>query len=338
MAGKKRTDEYWLAHIKAQQNSGLCQSDYCRKHSLSSSQFSQKKNELRPAQKYKRIPKTRANRYGKGLKLSEAKIENFAELFIKQYDSQTISKRLNISLPTTLKYQGYFREALCFGALMYLELFSGVGSLVMIGKSPSSHLLDEIWKRDLKGYKNIKGRNYVLWAVCILHYTKFKWTRDDTDCCHMIALTNYCKKTYIKQNPIDFEKPLPDEVVAAIFKTEVNEIAHQNWISASHDPYCKADLSLEYEYWIALFYGREEKDVERWFKELYTDLLWVLKKHGLRLDIVNKEYYFSSYVRHSDPKDILRYYDGIITRANDIKKGKYTGTVNEIFGAFTPPT
>lgn len=337
MAGEKKTDEYWLTHINAQQNSGYSQSHYCRKYGLSPAQFSIKKNALKSAQKYKRIYKKRVNKYGKGLKLSEKKIEEFASLFIKQYDSKTISETLNISLPTTLKYQSYFREALCFGALMYLELFSGVGALIMIGKSPTSHLLDEIWKRDLKGYKNIKGRNYVLWAVCILHYTKFKWTREDTDCCHAMALANYCAKTYAQRNPIDIVKPLPESVLDEIFKTEVNEIAHQNWLSAEHDPYFNAELSLGYEYWIALFHEREEKDAGRWFKELYTDLLWVLEKHGLRLDIVNKEYYFSSYVRHSDPKEIRRHYDAITARAYDIKGGRPTGTVLEIFGAFAPP-
>jgi len=316
-----KKERFWRSHIRAWFKSSLSQSLYCTKHGLSQSAFSKWKLKLYPDWKHRNKTYKPKNKYGKHTKLSEAQFETLANHFVWGNTPILTKEQTGLSTKTIYKYFSYFRSCFFIGAFYYPQLFSGAGSVLLLG--PSTHHAG-IVRHALRKHRGFKSRatkaDYYLFRN-LYEFCQFHWKEAETYLFMELGSYLYFLHTHAPQHGLD-PSIWTLEIRGQMLKgLSVQAMAQKNWETSMR---LKKPFLISKEEWQAIMHERAMIPVRPWHKAILRDLLWVAKNHpmGVPIAVHKRNPYWDFHMRGFPDEEILIERERIAQLAQQSLSGK----------------
>jgi len=283
-------DQFWKDHIATWKAGKLSQADYCKQNNLSKSSFSKWKRKFYPKLKGARKHHVVKSRYYKFAKLPDDKIELLMQWFLIGIGAKKSSQYLGVSRDSVYKFYNDFRLAVIDGALLYPQLFFGVGPILTLGPisdmqyvfNYAKTVFPELRKREYRISKKgiVRSKIQVVYQLLIFN-TLFKWTEGEVFLFRNMGFQFFYAFVYSAHHKLDGSDWNEQRLKQLANEFQLTTVARFNW---EHWAGAREMVSfLPENNWIAIYKNRETRVPDStWMKTMFHDLKWVLRKHKRR--------------------------------------------------------
>ena len=286
-AKHSNTDQFWKGHIAAWKVGKLSQADYCALHNLSKSSFSKWKSKLHPKLKGARKRYVVKSRYYKFAKLPDEKIELLMRWFLRGIPVKKSAQYFGVSRDSAYKFYNDFRLAVIDGALLYPQLFFGVGPVLTLGPvSDMNYVLryigtvfPDVRNREYKYSKETILRSKIqIFYKTLLFNTFFKWDEGEVFLFRNMGFQIFYAFVYSAHHNLDSQDWNEQRLLQLANEFQLTHIARFNW---EHWAEMREGVSfLPENNWKAIYKDREMRlPDDMWLKTMLGDLKWVMRKH-----------------------------------------------------------
>lgn len=301
--------KFWEEHIKAWPKSGVSQADYCLKHKISVTAFSKWKLRFYPSWKHKNKIYKPKSKYYKFTKLSDETIEKLMLYFIVGISAKNSAEYSGISVKSVYNYYNDFRLALIDGALLYPQLFFGVGMILTLGPPHSpwkainhiGRVFSNLKARSFQSTEKGKLRSKIQIVYLMLLYNSlYQWEEGEIFLSRQTGYEIFYRFIYSKHYQLDSNNWNEEIYLKLLREVTATTVARSNWDYWANKQNHVSVMSEKQ--WAAIYQNRKNRAIseEGWINPMLHDLKWVMQKHRRKAQQAKLSNYWSEYIPDRD--------------------------------------